>query len=806
MQRCIIPTAFAFFSIMLPVVGSLETQESSCPASDCSDADAMDQGLVSNLLQVQSRLPVKLECLDCPEEDSVEVKSVPTRPKMQPGRKSDEEAEPSEPKSMLQDPDNTEEQDKDDAEEHVEENSEDSDSPPDQKANGNPHSDKLAKNNRPGEADTDAEEDDEDVEELDREDAKGNSGEHAEENGTAHVEGNVEGLRDEQKTKKHAEVQSFDDEQEGPSTVKSAPEPLKAPPPIDNDEDLADAKIVPKLPDLAQAKKELAEAKKARKLQHGRSGGEGSAQAKNLLKYGPAVWKTSTTTPRMTIKGHQTKTQHGHGHQKRQHKGRFHATAAPRPASEYLSDEEMEQVEIQNVPRTQKLFKATPLSRNDGEKGVGCPRRRRSVHPESLIDKEDLGCPRRRRTVPRDGEIGLVELGSMPSFEAPPPSHTDKAQSTEAKGEQREGHPEEAEDLDRLLEDSRSAILGSELAGEKAELSGQSAPAVRRMMETSLEATRVQMAKRALAPMVAPSTPSMKRGAADEADAVVEATSMSGSTVQLNEKGYKEVATICCPLECTVYARRIITHKGFVVCDEGSLQGLVAWYYCANQSRAFADLSNEIDNAADGPCAWIGTESACPKRSVNCPSFPTENSAHRRRTCGQRKLQASTSLTVAAKTGETRLQVASQTGFSKGEVVTIDAGKQEEENNEIADFGSIILKQPLKFDHAVDAMVTVDPTKKQLTAEATTYLVEPDTHCGYYADCGKDANVLHIAEKGKDYTETSKPSADCGPVCDASPLCRGFTYLAGRCLYRRNVTCGVFDRVGSACWVKTATR
>jgi hypothetical protein len=248
------------------------------------------------------------------------------------------------------------------------------------------------------------------------------------------------------------------------------------------------------------------------------------------------------------------------------------------------------------------------------------------------------------------------------------------------------------------------------------------------------------MARRALTEMVSPSSPSDKsspsagREGTAEADAVVDAKELSGSTVTLNEKGYSEASECCCPLEMTMFIKRIITNEGFVVCDEGSLQGLVAWYYCKNQTRSFAELSDEVSKGPDGDCPWLGTESACPKRSINCPSFPVDNTAHRRRTCAKRHLVEST---------------------------------------------------------------TRPP-------EATTYLIEKKTHCGYYKDCGKDSNVLHIGDAGSDYTNTSNPSEDCTSVCDSSPLCRGFTYIKGACLYRRNVTCGVFDKDSSECWVKTA--
>jgi len=120
---------------------------------------------------------------------------------------------------------------------------------------------------------------------------------------------------------------------------------------------------------------------------------------------------------------------------------------------------------------------------------------------------------------------------------------------------------------------------------------------------------------------------------------------LSGSTAGLNEQGYAGVSACCCPLEMSIYTERIITHFGFKVCNQGSLEGLVAWYYCQNQSRTFQELADEALDAADGECAWIGTESACPTMSANCPSFP-DTSGHRRRVCAKRHEDATVDDTV----------------------------------------------------------------------------------------------------------------------------------------------------------------
>lgn len=123
---------------------------------------------------------------------------------------------------------------------------------------------------------------------------------------------------------------------------------------------------------------------------------------------------------------------------------------------------------------------------------------------------------------------------------------------------------------------------------------------------------------------------------------------ISGANAELSEEGYSAIATICCPLEMSQFAERLINQLGFVVCDEGSLQGMVAWYYCKNQTRTFVEMVEESIAAAQaqGECAWVGTESSCPEMSANCPHFP-DATAHRRRSCRYRKMVNTTTTTAS---------------------------------------------------------------------------------------------------------------------------------------------------------------
>jgi hypothetical protein len=152
--------------------------------------------------------------------------------------------------------------------------------------------------------------------------------------------------------------------------------------------------------------------------------------------------------------------------------------------------------------------------------------------------------------------------------------------------------------------------------------------------QSTLSSVRSEMARRALNLEVDEDEEEEEQGPVDE---TFDDRYVSGSTAELSEAGYAAVSMCCCPLEMTVFAERLVTHLGFVVCNEGSLQGMVAWYYCKNQTRTFAELVEETIGGADGECAWVGTESMCPTVGENCPHFP-DTTAHRRRNCNNRKV------------------------------------------------------------------------------------------------------------------------------------------------------------------------
>jgi len=64
-----------------------------------------------------------------------------------------------------------------------------------------------------------------------------------------------------------------------------------------------------------------------------------------------------------------------------------------------------------------------------------------------------------------------------------------------------------------------------------------------------------------------------------------------------------------------------------------------------------------------------------------------------------------TAVTEPVAQGVQRLPVATQMGFEIGDEIVLDAGTPIEEQNQIADFGSLILEFPLKYEHPAGAVV-----------------------------------------------------------------------------------------------------
>lgn len=80
---------------------------------------------------------------------------------------------------------------------------------------------------------------------------------------------------------------------------------------------------------------------------------------------------------------------------------------------------------------------------------------------------------------------------------------------------------------------------------------------------------------------------------------------------------------------------------------------------------------------------------------------------------------ARTSTTSAVVAGDRLLPVERQGGFEVGARVVIDENSEQEEFNEIAGFGSLLLKYSLKFAHDKGTSVSVIPETSSITTTAS---------------------------------------------------------------------------------------
>jgi hypothetical protein len=114
------------------------------------------------------------------------------------------------------------------------------------------------------------------------------------------------------------------------------------------------------------------------------------------------------------------------------------------------------------------------------------------------------------------------------------------------------------------------------------------------------------------------------------------ANSLAGSAAPLNAQGYTAVALKCCHHDMAKFIRREIDRQGFRVCDEGSFQGFLHWFDCADDDQTYEDLKEGLVIARSGlppMCPWLGSVGqACPPKGHNCPVVEVpEPAAHRRR-------------------------------------------------------------------------------------------------------------------------------------------------------------------------------
>jgi hypothetical protein len=97
-----------------------------------------------------------------------------------------------------------------------------------------------------------------------------------------------------------------------------------------------------------------------------------------------------------------------------------------------------------------------------------------------------------------------------------------------------------------------------------------------------------------------------------------------------------------------------------------------------------------------------------------------------------RNHRVSTKLHAPAQEGDTKLNVASTTGFLKGKPIVIDPNTRMEETNFVDDFGSMILRYPLQYDHDVLADILQEGVWESKNQAGAVLHLPKDAESGRY--------------------------------------------------------------------------
>merc|ERR1719353_2208329 len=117
---------------------------------------------------------------------------------------------------------------------------------------------------------------------------------------------------------------------------------------------------------------------------------------------------------------------------------------------------------------------------------------------------------------------------------------------------------------------------------------------------------------------------------------------------------------------------------------------------------------------------------------------------------------AANSIDAMVPSGTKVLPVRNNAGFSIGQKIVIDAGTPIEEHNTIVGFGSLILADPLKYDHAAGAIVSPSPSGAVSGGNAT--LDEAGFKATTALFCPPEMEVFfNRLLKDKGYKECSHP-------------------------------------------------
>lgn len=180
----------------------------------------------------------------------------------------------------------------------------------------------------------------------------------------------------------------------------------------------------------------------------------------------------------------------------------------------------------------------------------------------------------------------------------------------------------------------------------------------------------------------------------------------------------------------TPMAKKAIAGTGIVVAAGVAAAGVGAAIYTRQQAEL--QQARSTDRPTSG--VFLGQKpTGAPPGAPTFGPFPPPISA--KLAAGAAAKPAApvlTSLTEAVQAGATALAVKVQTGFIAGSKIVIGAGTPQEELNYIVGFGSVLLKEPLKFAHA--AGVTISSVAEVITAAPTAepnVLSDPTSSSGF---------------------------------------------------------------------------
>merc|ERR1712187_67596 len=130
-------------------------------------------------------------------------------------------------------------------------------------------------------------------------------------------------------------------------------------------------------------------------------------------------------------------------------------------------------------------------------------------------------------------------------------------------------------------------------------------------------------------------------------------------------------------------------------------------------------------------CTCKKTDGSVPAKGKDCPKNNAEKCVAPTTTTTTTTATTATTastpaplaeLTAAAKKGDTTLQVDTQGTLGVGDIIILNIGQSTEETLTVAGFRSILVKEPLKYDHEAGETITLK-NKADIKDTTTTVVV-----------------------------------------------------------------------------------